>query len=284
MKMIAALKARVLDFKRTNHDARLQTMLNVVDAYLVSYPKSGRTWLRYLLSLYLARTYDLGFEPDLRSTFKVLPNFDLDMERGLPSTEALATKNLPLIAVSHRDYRADLFAGKKTVMLVRDPRDVLVSSYFHQTKHKHRFEGDIAAFLEDETYGAVAIAEYHNGWAAGLVNREALTTSYEELSEDTHGVVRSILHFLGIAVDEVALDVAVAKAQFDKMRKKEKKTGIPGHEYNREDADASRVRRGKVAGYTDYLGPAEDARVQELFDEYLTPEAKALYSPTRFIA
>ncbi|MEL7197057.1 MAG: sulfotransferase domain-containing protein [Pseudomonadota bacterium] len=282
--MIAALKARVREFKRTNHDARLQTMLGIVDAYLVSYPKSGRTWLRYLLSLYLARTFDLGFEPDLRSTFKVLPNFDLDMERGLPSTEALATKNLPMIAVSHRDYRADLFAGKKTIMLVRDPRDVLVSSYFHQTKHKHRFEGDTAAFLEDPAYGAAAIAGYHNGWAAGLVNQDAMTISYEELSEDTHGVVRGILNFLEIAVDEQVLDEAVTKAQFDKMRKKEQQTGIPGHEYNREDADASRVRRGKVAGYTDYLGPDEDARVQELFHAHLTPEARALYSPTGFIA
>ncbi|MEL7190243.1 MAG: sulfotransferase domain-containing protein [Pseudomonadota bacterium] len=282
--MLASLKARLRDFKRSNHDARLQTMLGTVNAYLVSYPKSGRTWLRYLLSLYLARTYDLGFEPDLRSTFRVLPNFDLDMQRGLPSTEALATKNLPLIAVSHRDYREDLFAGKKTIMLVRDPRDVLVSSYFHQTKHKHRFEGDIAAFLEDPMYGAAAIAQYHNGWASGLVNREAMTVSYEELSDDTHGVVRNILHFLGIAVDEHALDEAVAKAQFDKMRKKEQQTGIPGHKYNREDADASRVRRGKVAGYTDYLGPTEDARVGELFNEHLTPEAKALYTPTGFIA
>lgn len=281
--MIAALKSRVREIRRSNHDARLQRSLGKVDAFLVSYPKSGRTWLRYLMSLYMARVYDLGFEPDLRSTFRVLPNFDMDKERGLPSSEALGPTKMPLVAVSHRDFDRDLFSAKRTIMLVRDPRDVLVSSYFHQTRHKHRFEGDIAEFLEDETYGAAAVASYHNGWATGLAGGQALTISYEELSEDTHGVVRNILNFLGIAVDEQVLDDAVRKAQFDKMRKKEQQTGIPGHEYNREDADASRVRRGKVAGYTDYLGPAEDARVQELFAAHLKPEAKALYSPTGFM-
>ena len=282
--MITALKERVREIRRSNHDAKLQKRLGDVDAFLVSYPKSGRTWLRYLLSLYMARVYKLGFEPDLRSTFHILPNYDLDQERGLPSTEQYRDDDMPLVAVSHRNYDADLFGRTPVIMLLRDPRDVLVSSYFHQTRHKHRFEGDIAEFLECDEYGAASIAEYHNDWAAGLAGRPSLIISYEDMSDDAHTVVRRVLEFLSIPVDEALLDEAVRKAQFDKMRKKEKQTGIPGHQYDREDADASRVRRGKVAGYTDYLGPQEDERVQAIFSQHLTDAAKVLYRRTGFIS
>ncbi|GMN04234.1 sulfotransferase domain-containing protein [Erythrobacter sp. MTPC3] len=282
--MITALKQRVREIRRSNHDAKLQSRRGEVGSFLVSYPKSGRTWLRYLLSLYMARAYDLGFEPDLLSTFRILPNYDLDQERGLPSAERYKDGQMPLVAVSHRDYDGDLFGQTPVIMLLRDPRDVLVSSYFHQTRHKHRFEGDIPEFIESGQYGAASIADYHNGWAAGLEGRRSLILSYEDMSTDTHAAVRRTLEFLGVAVDEAVLDEAVRKAQFDKMRKKEKQTGIPGHDYNREDADASRVRRGKVAGYTDYLGPEDDARVQELFAQHLTDAATALYRRTGFIA
>ncbi|WP_435418773.1 sulfotransferase domain-containing protein [Parerythrobacter aurantius] len=280
--MITALKEIVRDYRRSSHDARLQRQTSAIDAFLISYPKSGRTWLRYLLSMYLARHAGLDFDPDLISTFRVMPNFDLDKQRGLPSRLQAAAGDLPLIAVSHRDYNASLFAHMPVVMLVRDPRDVLVSSYFHQTRHKHRFEGSIGEFLESEAFGAASIAEYHNEWAEGLLGRPSLVLSYEEMSKATAKAVEAVLVFLGLPVDAAWLDEAIEKARFDKMQKKERETGIPGHEYNKKDADASRVRRGKVAGYTDYLNAEHDARIRQIFADRLNDAAWALYRPTGF--
>jgi len=281
--MIAALKERVRKFRRSSHDARLQRWTPEVDAFLVSYPKSGRTWLRYLVSVYLSRHADLAFEPDLRSTFRVLPNFDLDAVRGLPAYFEAEAQDLPLIAVSHRDFDPDLFGSAPVIMLLRDPRDVLVSSYFHQTRHKHRFEGTLSDFLECDQFGAASIAEYHNHWAAGLLERQSLVLSYEAMSEDTGTAVRDVLSFLGIATDEPMLREAIEKARFDRMQKKERETGLPGHRYDRQDIDASRVRRGKVAGYTDYLSPAEDERIRQIFSDRLSDEARASYRATNFL-
>ena len=62
------------------------------------------------------------------------------------------------------------------------------------------------------------------------------------------------LEFLGQPVDEVALAKdAVEQARFSKMQKTEKKTGIPGHDYDRSDEDSLRVRKGKVGGFSDTL-------------------------------
>lgn len=280
--MITALRDIVRDYRRSSHDARLQRRTQDIDAFLISFPKSGRTWLRYLLSLYLARHAGLDFEPDLHSNFWVMPNFDLDKHRGLPSHLQASAEGLPLIAVSHREFDASLFARVPVVMLVRDPRDVLVSSYFHQTRHKHRFDGSIAEFLASEAFGAASIAEYHNKWAKGLECRPSLVLSYEQMSRATVETVGTILTFLDLPVDATWLNEAVEKARFDKMQKKERKTGIPGHQYDKNDADASRVRRGKVAGYTDYLSPKDDARIREIFSDRLSKQAWLLYRSTGF--
>jgi Sulfotransferase domain len=263
--------------RRMRNQMLLERAAPSVDAFLVSYPKSGRTWLRFLLSCYFARVAGLDFEPDLHSTFRVHPNFDRDAERGLPVFVGRERDvKMPLLAVSHRQYDARFFGGTPTIILVRDPRDVCVSAYFHETKHKHRFAGSVAEFIEDETYGIPAIVRYHNGWAQGLAAAPSLVISYEEMSSNSEATVRRILEFLGQPVDEAALAEAVEKARFSKMQKTEKKTGIPGHDYDRSDEDSLRVRKGKVGGYSDTLSDAEADRIVAICRDTMVPEAKAL--------
>lgn len=276
--MIAGLKAGVASFRRAQHDRQLKQERGQVDAFIVSYPKSGRTWLRYLLSIYLARVYELGADPDLHSTFNIVPNYDLDAQRGLPGITLPADTHAPLVAASHRDWNPDLFAGAPTVFLMRDPRDVLVSSYFHQTRHKHRFQGELADFIDDPEYGIAAIAQFHNRWLEGLQGQRHLVLSYEELSAETDATVRHMLDFLHIPLDPEALDHAIRQSRFDKMRAKEKSEGLPGHSYDRSDADSSRVRRGKVAGYLDYLGPAELERIDAVLERVLSEDARRAYA------
>ncbi len=248
-----------------------------VDAFLVSYPKSGRTWLRYLLSCYFAQVAHLDFEPDLRTTFRVLPNFDRDAERGLPVFVGRSDAvSVPLIAVSHRQFTGQLFAGRPVIILVRDPRDVCVSAYFHETKHKHRFTGSISEFIEDDTYGVPAIVRYHNGWATGIEGSRSLVISYEDMSSHTDATIRQILEFLGQPVDEAALAKAIELARFSKMQKTEKKTGIPGHDYDRSDEDSLRVRKGKVGGYSDTLSEIEADRIIQICRDTMVPQAKSL--------
>ena len=99
------LKTAYRRVRRARNMALLERAAPSVDAFLVSYPKSGRTWLRFLLSCYFARVAKLGSEPDLHSTFRVLPKFDRDAERGLPAYAGRAHDvELPLVAVSHRQF------------------------------------------------------------------------------------------------------------------------------------------------------------------------------------
>ena len=254
-----------------------------VDAFLVSYPKSGRTWLRYLLSSYIARIAALDFAPDLQTTFRVLPNFDLDKRRGLPAFVGKSGKfPLPLIAVSHRMFEPAFFADKPVVLLLRDPRDVCVSAYFHQTRHKNRFSGSMPEFIGDEQFGLPSIISYHNSWARGLAGRQSLVVSYEDMSQDIMSTASRVLSFLDLPIDESLLAAAIDEARFDSMKRAEQTTRIPAHSYDPTDEESARVRKGKVGGFADYLSADDVGRITSLCREGLSREASKLMAMTGF--
>lgn len=254
-------------------------------AVLASYPKSGRTWFRFVLANYLDDALGLGVGVDLHSMFAVLPNLDRDPMRGLPAFRFPGRPDVPLVPVSHHPYQRSLFRGRAPVVLmVRDPRDVMVSAYFHATRHKHRFAGDIASFLRDPKQGVPGLIRYLNGWAAGLDRHRhpRLVLSYERLSADPEAETTRALVFLGCPADPGAVRRAVAASRFEAMRERELAEGIPAHEYDRGDGESLRMRRGKVAGFADYLGPADVAALEAAIAAGLTPAAMALLAETGF--
>ena len=246
------------------------------DAFLASYPKSGRTWFRFILANYLAATAKLDVDVGLHNMFTVLPNFDFDPVRGLPAFAFRGRQGTPLVAVSHRSYDRFLFGRRPVVFMIRDPRDVLVSAYFHATRHKHRFSGDMRAFLDDPAQGTPALLGYLNGWAAGLKRHSHHVLSYERLSADPEGVTADALTFLGIGVDPTALARAIELSRFETMRDRERREGIPAHDYDRNDSESLRMRRGKAGGYVDYLDDDDIALIEAACAERLTPAAKQL--------
>lgn len=267
--------------RRWRDEPRLRAAAMRADAFLVSYPKSGRTWLRYLLSCYFARTAALGFEPDLVSTFRVLPNFDRDPVRGIDTFAGRAADSeLPFILVSHLPYRQRLFLDRPVLFLVRDPRDVIVSAYFHATRHKKSFSGDMARFLDEETYGLPALIRYLNSWSEGLADRRHHVISYEHMLADPMTAVGAILTFLGIELDRDILQSAIAAAQFDRMRDKERVQGIPGHDYDRNDDQSLRMRSGRAQAFGEWLDPSQAAVVLNRCREQLIPRARALIAVT----
>lgn len=267
--------------RRWRDEPHLRAAAARADAFLVSYPKSGRTWLRYLMSCYFANCAELGFEPDLTTTFRVLPNFDRDPVRGIGAFVGDAKRDrMPLVLVSHLTYTRRLFLRQPVIFLVRDPRDVIVSAYFHATRHKKVFSGDIDAFLDDTRYGLPALFHFLNGWADGLEDRRHIIVSYEHLLREPENAVGTILSFLNIKQHGGLLRDAIAAAQFDRMRDKERDQGIPGHDYDRGDVLSRRMRNGKAGSHTEWLTPGQSALILGRCQRELTPRAQALLAST----
>lgn len=267
--------------RRWRDQPHLADAAMTADAFLVSYPKSGRTWLRYLLSCYFAESAELGFQPDLTTMFQVLPNFDLDPVRGIRAFAGEARRNhMPLVFVSHLKYNSELFRDRPVVLLVRDPRDVMVSAYFHATRHKKVFSGGIGMFLDDPTFGLPALTRFLNSWAEGLAGRRHILISYEDMLREPASTVPAILDFLGADFHQDVMHKAIASAQFDRMRAKERAQGIPGHNYDRSDILSLRMRSGKAGGFHEWLSTEQSAWIIEQCQKHLTPPARALLVQT----
>jgi hypothetical protein len=234
------------------------------DAYVVSYPKSGRTWLRVLIgkALCLHRGLDtdgLLDTPGLTDAAGV-PRVDFHHD-GSEIRGDLDHTSLP------QDKR--VYRGKKMVLLARDPRDLLVSSYFEATRRSFlfggkpiEFDGSLSEFVRSPVFGARKVAAFYEGWARSqAVPKDFLLIHYEWLQAAPRRVLRDVLRFLGAgAVRQEHIVEAVAYASFDNMRRLERANAFrdprlqPG---DPREPESYKVRRGIVGGYVDYLSQAD---------------------------
>jgi len=255
------------------------------EVYLISYPKCGRTWLRLMLGRVIVRQYSLpDHEDNLLLRWRRRPH-----------------PRVPVITVVHEDRpmlkapeELQTFKGKfrdkKVIFLVRDPRDVIVSSYFEMNKRgnlfgdnpyenrKAAFEGSLVEFINRREGGFDTIIQYYNIWAQNRAVPEGfLLVRYEDLKHNPVRDLRRVVDFLGFTeVDDAVLSEAVEFASFDNMRKMESAGTFQSEVLNpadRSDQESYKTRKGKVGGYQDYLPREESARLTnkmqvELSDYY----------------
>ena len=248
----------------------------VGDYVLVAYPKCGRTWLRLMVGKALSTHFRLT-EPRL-----------LELDRLTELHPAV-----PFVTVTH-DHRPHLktpdelpqskaeYAEKAVILLIRDPRDVIVSYYFDYTRRRRRinpakfseYNGDLPSFLRSERGGFRTLIEFYNIWAENqTVPADFMLVRYEDLHRDAEGQLLRVLSFLGLeAIPRSVVRDVVDFASFENMRRMEIDDVF---ETNRlravdpADPESFKTRRGKVGGFVDYLN-ADDMRYVDTAMEALT--------------
>jgi len=231
-----------------------------LDICILSYPKSGRTWLKVLVGKYLSLKYNLPESKILSTEF-------MTSKSGLPRVSfghnGTGTDNAtPLtrkLAYDKRNY-----ANKKVVLLGRNFKDTLVSAYFQATKRDNVFGGTISEFIRTELFGIQKIIKFYDGW---LHNRHVpnsfLFIQYEELHQDPKTALKKLLSFIGEAeVEESLLDESIEYCSFSKLKKLEAENRFKNTilcPKNAADPESFKVRKGKVGGYAEYLSE-EDIR------------------------
>ena len=240
------------------------------DVSIISYPKCGRTWLRVLVGKALCEQFGLD-EAKLFKTqglcraAKILPTkFIHDGTGGVAG-----------IKWYEQERDRSHFEDKKVALLIRDPRDVVVSSYFQATKRMHAHEGSMQEFIRDECFGIRTIVTMYEIWQENRnVPRDFLLIRYEDMHRDPAGCLRSLLEFMGLEhPDEAAIAAAVRYGAFENMRRLERSGTFsrkmsPG---DPDDEESYKVRKGRVGGYVDYLSPADIAYVDRVIDEAGNP-------------
>ena len=245
--------------------------LRGADCVIVSFPKSGRTWLRTMLT----RFYQTRFGID-RMELVGFYNFHKhhpDMPR-IFFTHDNYIKNY----TGNRDDKSD-FYDRKVVLLVRDPRDVAVSSYFQRTFRGNPLKDGLRdievgengpSMFEFVTFRVPNIVAFLNAWTRELPKiPDILVVRYEDLRAEPAEALQRVLAFLGTEASLPEAEEAAAFGRYENMKKLEADGAFgrgdrrinPGDQAN---PQSFKTRRGKVGGYRDYFTDEEVRQIDAL--------------------
>lgn len=232
---------------------------------LVSYPKSGRTWVRFALTVAEAPVrYNHG---------------------------GYASRDPDDLGYRFTGVRPAFF-GERTAFLHRNPIDTAVSE-FHQIhnriftpSHPHYDRmrdrlsaldllppSDIDAFVLHPVWGCRKVSAFNRAHIDHFFRRHNATiVTYEDLRSDPATQFAALLDFFGVKGYDI--DAVVRESSFDNMRRIElsadpdtkKKHALYGVRDNNENS--LKVRRGKVHGYLDALSPDTVALARRICSEY----------------
>jgi hypothetical protein len=186
---------------------------NSDDIFLVSYPKSGNTWIRFVI----ANVINNG-EVDFSNIDNIIPDIYQTKERTFNSLCQ------PRIIKSH-----ECFSPKynKVIYVVRDPRDVVISYYkYHKLLNWIDDSFDFDCYLERFVAGNIISSEPFGSWEQNLLSwhycgKNILFIRYEDLLNEPHTEMEKILNFSGIECSSNTLTKAINNSSLIKMRELE---------------------------------------------------------------
>jgi hypothetical protein len=253
--------------------------LSEADCVIVSFGKSGRTWLRVMISRFYQIRHGLA-------------------ERHLLAFDNLHDKNssIPKIFFTHDNYLKDFtdedsskadYYNAKLILMVRDPADVAVSQYFQwkyrMTDRKKRINqyprSDVSLFefVMNPNCGLPKIIDFMNGWAREVGHmKHLMIVRYEDLRTDPGEVLRRILEFIGTPGKAEEIAEAVRFGSVENMRALESKRvfWLSGRRMTAPDTSnpqTFKVRRAKVGGYRDDFTAEQLAEIDALTKTRMLP-------------
>jgi hypothetical protein len=191
--------------------------LRVRGVVVVSTPKSGRTWLRYMLD-------HLGLHVQYTHAFG-----RLEVPKDLPP---------------------------RLILLHRDPRDTVVSAWYQHCKRRRDYSADLSSFLRDPVLGIEQRILFNLFWAEQAFSRGGCVTSYEALYADSYTELARVARFVGgCAPDPARIAAAVESGAFEQMRALEA-SGVGAALYGNalrpidpSDPESYKTREGKVGSW-----------------------------------
>ena len=235
------------------------------DTFLISYPRSGNTWTRFLIANLVFPNVDVSF----RNIERLIP------DTSSQSTRALRRTPRPRIIKSHEyfDHRC-----RKVIYIVRDPRDVVLSYYDFERKYRH-FDDTypLASYVDDFVNGKLNSIGWGT-WAENVASwvytrgksSNFLLLRYEDMILNTETELARIATFLGIEPKPALILHAVQKSTADRMREMEKTQSQDWAATKNRRTDIPFVRTATSGGWKAKLPPECAAQIEAAWGDLMT--------------
>lgn len=231
------------------------------DVFVVSYPRSGSTWTRFLIGNLVNPDHPVDFL-NLESRIPNIYEFPDRVLRSLPR---------PRILKSHEYFDPRY---KAIIYIVRDPRDVAVSEYYFRLKWRTIPEGypmddfvpRLIAGEFDEWQKGACWGDQVLSWLATRRGTSGfLMLRYEDLLKNPEGELANVASFLNINGTPERLARAVQLSSAERMRRLEKKQSHEWVETKRTRQDKPFVRSATSGGWRSVLSETSIAAIEAVW-------------------
>lgn len=241
------------------------------DTFIVSYPRSGNTWTRFLIANLL--------HPEEPATFA-------NIERLLPDSEAQSSRYLrrvqrPRVIKSHQYFDPRF---PRVVYILRDPRDIALSYYDFQRKYRQIEDNyPLGAYVSDFVNGRL-ISRTWGTWGENVGSWLAarggsgrfLALRYEDMIADTAAQLKRIAGFLEVDLSAARLASVIELSSADRMRELEKSQGKDWVSTKNKRSDIPFVRSAVSGGWKNKLPEASVAEIEAAWGSLMQSVGYAL--------
>jgi hypothetical protein len=235
------------------------------DTYVVSYPRSGNTWTRFLIANLVHPDKEISFA----NIEKLIPDTSSQSNRALKATPR------PRIIKTHEyfDHRYP-----KIIYIVRDPRDVVLSYYDFQRKYMQIDDAYPLEQYVDEFVNGKLISIGWGTWGENVASwmytrgkqKNFLLMRYEDMMKDTEMELARIAEFLEISPDPNRLRRAIEHSSADRMRALEKLEEDKWVATKNRRKDIPFVRVAKAGGWRTALPAACEQQIENAWGDLMT--------------
>ena len=220
------------------------------DVMVASYPRSGNSWLRFLLyELVTGKTADFNAINDLYSPTANFPQF-----HKAPIISYFQGR----LIKTHEPYRKEY---GRAIYIVRDPREVIISQYYYM-RGRGLIEGSLSEFVNKfiggKIHGYGTWNCHVSSWLDAPIS-DLLIIRYEDLKLEGCETLGSIANLLKIDVSTDQLNKILEHNSFQAMRKSEER--LDREAFRFVNNDARFVRQGQISSWQDILSSAQVAQI-----------------------
>ncbi|XP_046448178.1 sulfotransferase 1B1-like isoform X1 [Daphnia pulex] len=252
------------------------------DVWLLTFPKCGTTWTSELLWLL---KNDCNFETAAkiqlhsRAPFLEMPYLSAvsgPMKNFLMTVDKVEKLPSPRVIRPHLPFYLlppELLDTTKVVYVARNPKDVIVSYYFHHKLIKvHGYTGTLDEFAEffinDEVVYAPFFPHILDAWSKRH-HPNMHFMFYEDMKKDLRGEIEKVATFLGKSYSDEQLGKLTEHLKFENFQKNESVNSESGKKFGAMNEDGRFIRNGKTGDWKNHFSPELNSRIDEWIEKNL---------------
>ena len=265
--------------------------------WISSYPKSGNTWMRFLVSNYFFNK-EKKFNFDIANNILMFPqknmikniidkksviNNPYEISKyWIQAQEKIEIENGNVVFLQNHNALVSINGNEFTnenltlgsIYIVRDPRDVAISYAHYKNKSFDEIIDNLCdnnlfyTLNKKDNFPYVEILGSwkfnYISWRNGVPNIPRIIIKYEDLIKNCYGSFYKVIYFLSdllnFDLDEKQIKFSVENSQFDKLQKSEKIYGFKANEGN-----TNFFRSGKSEQWKNVLNNSQIKKIESTF-------------------